>query len=136
VPERIPDEKAHVRHVIIAAVVGVLGTALFAAGLWIALSPDDGPAKQTEIEPAEPTVPSLITTDVSTIASSTAPGSVLGTGTGGGTGAVSGTATVTTPSGEKVVRAARIAFRLGATLYVANEDGIAASPINRSDDGP
>ena len=135
--ERVPDDRSHVRHVAIAVLIGVVGAVLFGVGLWMAFRPDDKPAKQAEIEPAQPTTPSGTTTATG---GSPEPTSVAGAGSGagsaGGSGTATGSQTVTTATGDRIVRAARIAFRLGATLYVANEDGSAATPVYRSDDGP
>jgi hypothetical protein len=135
--EQLPDDRAHVRHVAIAVALGVAGVILFGVGLWMALRPHEDGTKQAAIEPAEQTAPSQSpTTGAGSSAATLGAGGVKANAPTTGTAAVPGGQTVTTASGEQIVRAARIAFRLGATLYVANEDGSAAKPIYRSDDGP
>lgn len=126
----MPDDRARALRIALAVLAGALGTALFAGGLWLGLQSKDAAPTQTEIEPAEPSEAPT----GSAIASSGAtgePGSSETTAAAGdgapGTSDTAGTSEFT--------RAAKVAFRLGASVYVANEDGSDAVAVARWGEG-
>ena len=55
--ERMPDDRARTARIALAVLAGALGTALFAAGLWMVFRPEPHATVQSEIEPAEETTP-------------------------------------------------------------------------------
>ncbi|HSK48392.1 MAG TPA: hypothetical protein VLA05_10390 [Coriobacteriia bacterium] len=132
--ERLPDDKARAARIALAVLAGALGTALFGAGMWMAFhqSSEDAPSAQKTIEPAEPseaaTMPGIPGEEATSTGSTTE-----STGPDGGGGGE-------TPDGlggsDAVRRAPLIAFRLGASVYVAYEDGSGANRIVKSPDGP
>lgn len=141
--ERMPDDRARTLRIVGAVLAGALGTALIAAGIWMALRPEPPAPRQTEIEPAErttPETPTAVPVSPSTsgtaevpIGAATTPSST--TDPGAGAGAPS------TPGGieenpDAPTRVALIAYRLGADLYVAQEDGSSARAVVRSVSGP
>ncbi len=103
---------------------------LLADVAWLIMKRDPADSRaQTEIEPAQettaPVMPSVVPTP------SGEPTSAGQTTDGGSTAATSSTGS--TP-GQR--RAGRIAYRLGATVYVADEDGQNPSPVIRATEGP
>lgn len=131
--EPLPDDRDHNRMIVLAvlgtagaiAVIGVLVWALFFR------VPGGTGRGQADIEPSqettEATLPappaSLVTATPDATGSDTATGSTSGSGTPG-TGKVA------------FVRAPKMAFRLGGSIYVAAEDGSGPAAIVRSAEGP
>ncbi len=114
------DGRAIAPRVALAVLAGVLGTALVAGGLWMAFGPGRDSRAGSGFEPSLPALPSQPSTP--------APGSDPATNApGADSGAVA--VVTSTPAGK---RAAVVAFRLGASIYVAAEDGGGAVAITRS----
>lgn len=117
--EPLPSDRRRALQIAGVILAGGLGTALVVGLLWYSFRPDPTPPAQTVIEPAEetsvsaPVVPSQPTTDT--------------------------TASVTptmAPSAGSSARAAKVAFRLGDTVYVAGEDGSKPAKVLRAPEGP
>lgn len=120
-----PERRTIVLRVALAALAGVLGTALVAGGLWLVFGPDRDTRSRGGASPTTPAKPSRPTTPTT--------GDDPGLETGapeGGEGAVE--VVTSTPAGK---RAAVVAFRLGASIYIAAEDGTGAVAIVRSAEG-
>ncbi len=114
----VPSDSSRVRSIVIVIAVAV-ALIVVAIGVWAAISSgDDGPAKQTAIEPAQetsapprPTVPT---------ATSTAQPSVEPT-------PPAPAAPVTAESA--ILGSSKVAFTLGGRVYVANVDGSGAVAV-------
>jgi len=117
----VPSDSARTRSIIIAVAV-VVALVLVAGGVWAVISSgEDGPAKQTAIEPAEQTTATPLPP---------APGAgTTGSAEPSAATPVPGTPSPT-PSGQP--SSAKVAFRLGASIYVANEDGSGAVAVATS----
>ncbi len=109
----IPDGKARAAKIAFAVACGLLGVVVIAIVVWATNRPAGEPTKQGRIEPAEPTAEATLPAPVATPTPS-----VEGSG-GAGDG----------NSPAAVVRAPRIAFRVGATVYVADEDGTPSKKV-------
>lgn len=122
------DSRLHVKRVVwgtLAAVAAIVVLADIAWLVWVGEKPSS-PPPQTAIDPAEettaPPMPSILPTESSaptTSVDSTTP-----------------PAAEPPPATSPFTRAARIAFRLGATVYVANEDGSSPTPVAAVAEGP
>lgn len=131
----VPSEKSRAGRVALIVAAGVLGTALVAYGLWLAFRPPSGPPKQSRIEPAARTEPATLpplpavtpTSSAGATSSTGATGAAVPTSTPGGGGGA------TRPAAG---RAEKIAFRLGGSVYVADEDGTGARAVARFGSGP
>lgn len=113
------------RRIALIVMGGASGVALAAGLVWLAFAakPLAEAPRQDRIEPAQETTESPLPSAVST-QPATSTVETTSTGTGGAAGGL-----------PNVVRAARIAYRLGGTLYVANEDGSQPSPVARIAEG-
>lgn len=132
----LPSDKSRAGRIALVVVAGVLGTALIAGGLWLAFKPAPDAPKQTVIEPATSTVPATLPPVPGVTPTPSAPA------TGPAEPTSSALATETVPDGggggtvpPAPVRAKKVAFRLGASIYRANEDGTGARAIVRSNAG-
>lgn len=131
--EHIPDERVRGARIALAVLAGALGTILFGAGLWMAFRPQPEPPKQTTIEPAEPSEVDTFTAGVATETIATGGSLMEATPTPGATQQTTTEGSGGTP---QTARVGKVAFRLGASVYVANEDGSEATRVVRSADGP
>jgi len=130
----VPSDKSRRARVILVVVAGVVGTALVVGGLWLAFRPAPRSPKLSVIEPAAQTQPETLppvpaATDTASPDATQAPT------------APSGTAETSTPvpvKPEPVApgRVGKVAFGLGASVYVANEDGTRSKAVVRSNSGP
>lgn len=122
------EGSSRTKRVLLTAFWAAVAIVFVADVAWLLITANSGPdePKQTEIEPAQettaPAMPSVITS-----------GSATATAAPGSTTTPVGDATADSP---RTVRAPRIAYRLGTTLYVANEDGSQPSPVARIAEGP
>lgn len=138
--EHMPDDRARTLRIVGVALAGALGTALIAAGIWMALRPEPTAPQQTEIEPAEQTEPQTptaapVTPDATATTDAQGGASAPGTPTGDGTGIKpGGISPSTNPEAPK--RAAKVAYRLDSSIYIANEDGSDAQALIESAGGP
>lgn len=127
--EQIPDAKARAARIALAVLSGAIATALVGGGLWLALRPKPASPPQQSFEPAEPSESSTSTLPPGSGSSETSSPAATDTASGG-----------ERPSGSQTPprkpRVGRVAFRLGASVYVAREDGSSAVAIIRSADGP
>jgi len=113
----IPDETAQRKRIVLVVVASLVALAVVAGGAWALLRPggsDDAPVAFT---PAQETTASGPTT------SSAVASALAGEGTSASAPGVGGPGTPATP------RSAKVAFHLGRTLYVANEDGSGTTPL-------
>lgn len=117
--EPLPSDRKRVWQIAGVVAAGGLATALIVGGLWLAYRPDPLPPTQAGIEPAEETSSTSMTPAPSHPTSDATPAAPT-----------PGTA----DTGTK--RAPRLAFRLGGTLYIADESGTAPKKVVASAGGP
>lgn len=120
--EPLPSESRRRRQLALCALAAVLGVALIGGVLWWVFRPAPETPRQAGIEPARettalplPGVPSQESSETTTPASPTSSVS---------------------PGAGALQRAALIAFRVGETVYVADEDGSSPRKVTRLSDGP
>ncbi len=119
-----PSESSHRLRIAAVVLAAIAGVALVVGGVWLAFGRHEGAARQSGIEPAQ------VTTATPTPGAEPS-ASPTPTATG------SGTATpVPGAAGSGFVRAPKLAFRIGTTVYVANEDGTGSVPVARNSEGP
>lgn len=130
----VSSEKSRISRIVIIVVAGVVGTALMVGGLWLAFRPAPPRPKQSAIEPAAQTEPATLPP----VPAATATPSAASTGVpGAGPDAVTTSAPVPAkPEPVAPGRVGKVAFGLGASIYVANEDGTGSKAVVRSNSGP
>jgi len=113
----IPDEAAQRKRIVLIVVASLVALVLVAGGAWALLRPGSSGEPPVAYTPAEETT-------ASGPATSSAVASAL---------AGEGTSTTVPPAGgtgsAAIPRSAKIAFHLGRSLYVANEDGSDTTPL-------
>lgn len=120
------------RRIVLTAVAAVAAAVVLAGVAWLIWvgNRPTGERPRPGYEPAQettaPPMPSVLPT--------ASPDATAGPGSAEDTSAASGGEAPPSPS--PFTRAPRIAYRLGTTLYVANEDGTAPSPVARIAEGP
>ncbi len=123
----MPDDKRHALQTALIVAVIVVGLVVVVLVGWILLRPKtgkQGPAGYTPAQETSATTTSVEPTKSAEPTSSTEPSvSVVPAEQGG-------TTTTTAP-----VRAAKVAFRLGDSIYVAGEDGAGAKAVAQSPAG-
>ncbi len=119
----VPSDSARTRRIVLAVLGGVLGVALLAFGVWAATHPANQGAKQTEIEPAEPTAEPT----ASVLPSSPVDGG--GETTASAVSTSAGDGAPIEPAPASPAASARIAFVLGGRIYVAEQDGSGAVSV-------
>jgi Tol biopolymer transport system component len=122
----MPDDRMPTRIALIVA-ISVLGIAIVAMGAWAVFRPHPKAATQRTFTPAEET--SAAATPATSSALATSPISAESSST---TGAAAAAAEGASPG---IARAALIAFRLGSSIYVADEDGGSARAVTQAPDG-
>lgn len=113
----IPDEAAQRKRIVLIVAASLVALAVVAGGAWAILRPDAANKAPVAYTPAE------VTTASGPATSSAVASALAGEGTSAtvlGSGAASSTA---------IPRSAKVAFHLGRTLYVANEDGSNTAPL-------
>ncbi len=124
----IPDDTMRTRVALIVA-ISVVGVAILAMGAWAVFRPHPKPPAKPTYSPITETTASATPTTGSVDAS-------------GAPSAESSTTTAVPPAesgtaaSPAFVRASKIAFRLGSTVYVADEDGGSARAVVQAADGP
>lgn len=111
----IPDEMSQRKRIALIVAGSVVAVALVTLGAWVAMRPRTAPVVRRTFTPAEETTASGPAT------SSAVASALAGEGTSGSVGPGSGT-----DASATIARNPKIVFRLGRSLYVANEDGTGA----------
>ena len=126
----IPDDSMRTRVALIVA-ISVLGVAIVAMGAWAVFRPHPRPGNRATFTPAQETT-AAASSGASESASASATGSV----------SVEATSSMTTAAteapqsvGSQPARVAKVAYRLGGSIYVANEDGTSARAVAKASDG-
>jgi Tol biopolymer transport system component len=126
----IPDDTLRTRVALIAA-ISVLGIAILAMGAWAVLRPHPKAAAPRTFIPAEetsaaarPATSSVLSTAAAATDSSSTTAAAAAAATTGGEGAAPG-----------MVRASKVAFRLGSSIYVADENGGSTKAVTQAPDG-
>lgn len=121
--EPMPNDKQRAARIALAVLAGALGTTLVAGGLWVAFKPRPSEApRQTEIRPAEETKPETLTGGAGSSESTetTAP---AGEDDGDKNGGAPPTGGGLFGGGSSMRRAAKVAYRKGGKVWVADESG-------------
>jgi Tol biopolymer transport system component len=126
----IPDDTMRTRVALIAA-ISVLGVAILAMGAWAVFRPHPKAAAPRTFTPAEETSSSATSASSSVVATNTASAESSSTTAA----AAAAAAAVNEGAAPSTVRAAKVAFRLGASIYVADEDGGSAKAVTQAPDG-
>ena len=113
----IPDETAQRKRIVLIVAGSLVALALVAGGAWAVLRPGSSRNAPVVYTPAEETTASGPAT------SSAVASALAGEGASATTPGSDGTSSTTIP------RSGKIAFHLGRTLYVANEDGSGTTPL-------
>ncbi len=109
--------------------ISVVGVAIVAMGAWAVFRPHPKAAAPRSFTPAEETSASVPAT------SSAASTAAVSTESSSTTAVVSAATDVAEGASPGVVRAAKVAYRLGGKIYVADEDGGSARAVTSAADG-
>ncbi len=127
----IPDDSLRTRVALIVA-ISVLGVAILAMGAWAVFRPHPKPAAPRTYTPAQETSSSVTTATSSLLATPAASAESSSATAAAAAAAAAGSGEGAAPG---IVRAAKIEFRLGSSVYVADEDGGSASAVTQATDG-
>jgi len=129
-PSPIPDDRTRATRVALIAAIVVLALVVIGMLAWAILRPHPRPATRRPFTPAQET---------STGAAATASGSVNVTtpAPAQNPAAAPGTSTPVSaaPAAPGIVRVARIAFRMGSAIHVADENGGSSKSVATAADG-
>lgn len=125
----IPDDSLPTRVALIIA-ISVLGVAILAMGAWAVFRPHPKPAVTRTYTPAEETSAAATPATSSVLATATTSAESSGTTTAAAANGAS-----TEGAAPEAVRAAKVAYRLGSSVYVAEENGGSPRLVAPAPDG-